>query len=68
MTASCTYEGEFLNDKKHGKGVLVWREGGKYEGEFQMDMKNGEGKLYDADGRLVRVGKWKHNEMVGRED
>lgn len=28
------YEGEWLNDKKHGKGVLHFKKGSRYEGEF----------------------------------
>ena len=29
-----TYTGTFLNDKKHGQGILTWLDGTKYEGEF----------------------------------
>ena len=26
------YNGEFLNDKKHGKGIFSWEDGRKYAG------------------------------------
>jgi len=28
------YEGEFLNDKRHGFGKFYWPDGRTYEGEF----------------------------------
>ena len=38
------YEGDFVNDKKQGKGILTYTENGnKYEGEFNNDDINGYG-------------------------
>jgi hypothetical protein len=28
------YEGEWKNDKKHGKGKYGWADGANYEGDF----------------------------------
>ena len=47
------YEGEWLNDQQHGKGVEVWPDGSKYEvwkslimkGMYTFGKKNGKGKL-----------------------
>ncbi len=36
-----TYEGEFLDDLKHGTGVLKSLNGYIYEGEFKYDKKHG---------------------------
>ncbi len=36
-----TYYGEFDKNKKHGYGVLQWREGIKYEGQFFRNQMNG---------------------------
>ena len=35
------YDGEWLNNNMHGKGVYTWRDGRKYEGEYQFDKKHG---------------------------
>ena len=64
MLGNCEYVGSFVNNKKHGNGVLKWKEGGRYEGELEFDLQKGKGRLYDADGKLVRTGNWKHNQMV----
>lgn len=37
------YEGEWLNDVIHGKGVLQKVEGGKYRGEFWNGVRTGVG-------------------------
>ena len=39
------YEGEFKNNKKEGKGIMIWKEGDKYEGDFKNDIKEGKGKM-----------------------
>ena len=38
------YEGEWAKNKRHGKGVMIMRDGGKYEGEFMNDERHGKGK------------------------
>lgn len=43
MTVSPRYEGEWLDDVIHGKGVLQKVEGGKYRGEFWNGMRSGIG-------------------------
>jgi len=40
------YEGEFLNDKRHGKGKLYNDGKIKYDGEYLNGKKHGNGKLY----------------------
>ena len=39
------YEGEWVNDHKHGFGMLTFSNGDKYEGEFQNDAFTGKGLL-----------------------
>ena len=39
------YEGEYLNDRKNGKGILTYPNGNKYEGFFLNGQMNGEGYL-----------------------
>ena len=46
------YEGEYLNDKRNGKGKIYYEESWptlKYEGELSDGKKNGKGKEYDRD-------------------
>lgn len=64
---SYTYEGEFRNGKRHGRGVLI--EGhapyeDRYEGEWENDMRDGYGiqvYYYGA----VYEGQWKRNKHHG---
>jgi hypothetical protein len=35
------YEGEFKNNKPHGKGVYTWLNGELYEGEWKAGLKEG---------------------------
>lgn len=37
--ASDTYDGEYLNDKKHGYGKFKWQSGGQYTGYYANDLK-----------------------------
>ena len=37
------YEGDYVEGKKHGKGIEINILGEKYEGEFQNDKKHGSG-------------------------
>ena len=39
------YEGEYLNDQKHGWGVFTWADGRKYEGFWAEGKQHGEGAL-----------------------
>lgn len=38
-----SYEGEYMNDKKNGKGIYIWKNGSKYEGNFENDYRHGYG-------------------------
>jgi hypothetical protein len=44
-----TYTGEVKNDKRNGKGKLVFKNSNLYEGEFKDDMMNGYGRFEDKD-------------------
>ena len=39
------YIGEFVNGKKHGKGIYHYSTGGKYKGEWIHDKKHGYGVI-----------------------
>lgn len=38
-----SYEGEYINDKRNGKGLYKWEKGSYYEGEFLDDLRHGFG-------------------------
>ena len=63
-TDGSTYEGEWLDDKRHGKGVMIYAEGNKYVGEWQNDMCHGQGKYYYRNGD-VHEGDWKDDQANG---
>jgi len=54
---SDTYEGEYLDDKKHGYGEFKWQSGGWYKGFYAHDLKQGYGEMHWADGSIYR-GTW----------
>jgi len=45
-----TYEGEWSQGKKNGKGKLTMKDGSYYEGEFKDGEMYGEGKMEWANG------------------
>ena len=55
-----TYEGEYLNGKRNGKGKEydAYNENILYEGEYLNDKRNGNGKEYHDNGRLKYEGEY----------
>ena len=51
------YVGEWLNEKRDGKGTMTQVDGSKYEGDFVDDMCQGQGKLKYANGDSY-MGEW----------
>jgi hypothetical protein len=49
----CTYEGQFLMGKKHGRGSETTRDGGVYVGDFKDDRADGDGRFTNPDGTFV---------------
>jgi len=39
------YDGEWKNDRKHGKGVFTFPDGARYEGEYINDMQSRRGNF-----------------------
>ena len=60
------YIGEMLNDNRHGKGILYYKNGNiKYEGEFVNGKKEGEGTYTDKNGNYYS-GHWSKNKKNGK--
>jgi len=52
------YDGDWVMDKKHGKGVLNYATGDKYTGEYLDDKRHGKGYyVWKANG-LTYDGDW----------
>jgi len=50
-----TYEGQWSQDKRHGRGKETFPEGGYYNGEWEWDLRHGNGEYLFPDGRLYDV-------------
>ncbi len=64
------YDGDFLNDAKHGMGRYTWGArsafaGDRYEGGFANDKRNGYGVYVWASGDAY-AGPWKEDAVAGR--
>ena len=44
-----TYTGQWLDDERHGNGIMKWADGENYEGEFS------EGQRYGCSNALYAV-------------
>lgn len=44
------YDGEWINDKRHGRGTGIWADGSRWEGQWKNDAAQGEGTLFHSNG------------------
>ena len=58
------YTGSYLDGKRHGRGVLRFKNGGYYEGEWAKDCYEGTGRYVSAGG--VYEGMFRGGELCGR--
>ena len=57
------FEGEFVEDRKCGYGVVWFSNGDKFSGSFKHDAANGYGTIYCANRRKIN-GIWKGNILI----
>lgn len=62
--AGSKYEGEFLNDLKHGQGIEYFSNGDIYKGNYFNDNINGKGIEYYNNGNIYK-GDFKDNKRDG---
>ena len=60
------YKGEFVNDERCGKGMLLQNDGFKYEGSWEDDLPHGVGELEWEFKAMKYTGEFKHGMMNGR--
>ncbi|KAL4487476.1 hypothetical protein ABPG72_006996 [Tetrahymena utriculariae] len=58
------FEGEWKNDKKHGKATEIYQNGGRYFGNFANGKKNGKGQFKWVNGEIYD-GEWKDGTKHG---
>ena len=59
------YYGEWKDDKKHGKGCMIWPDGSIYQGHWVNDMRNGKGRYITIKGNMYE-GEWKNDKLHGK--
>ena len=61
------YLGEFntLDEKRSGRGILLWEDKSKYQGQWDQDKPNGKGKFIYPDGDYY-IGDWKNGKVNGK--
>jgi hypothetical protein len=59
------YDGDWVDEKKHGQGTLTYVDGGKYVGAWENNMRNGEGVNIWKNGDEYEGG-WKNSKKHGQ--
>ena len=59
------YEGEYVNDRKCGKGIHRWASGSIYEGDFFDDFRHGYGEMQWPNGSYYK-GQWARGMQDGK--
>ncbi|XP_007648049.2 MORN repeat-containing protein 1 isoform X2 [Cricetulus griseus] len=58
------YQGSFHDNKRHGRGQMIFKNGDKYEGDWVRDQRQGHGVLHCADGSIYE-GQWHSDVFSG---
>ena len=59
------YEGDFLDGKEYGYGILIWPDGDFFKGRWVEGRKNGEGTMYVKTKGIEIIGNWVYNKKQG---
>ena len=59
-----TYDGDWREDKKNGKGEIIYKDGTKYKGEFRNNNFDGDGEMKWKDGTYYK-GNFYNNTLHG---
>lgn len=60
-----TYAGEFVDNLKHGQGIMRWVGIMKYEGSYEKDLRHGHGSMREEDGKTC-MGEYKDDMRHGK--
>jgi antitoxin component YwqK of YwqJK toxin-antitoxin module len=67
-TFSVTYEGEFSDNKKNGRGLEIYKNNEYYEGNFLNDFRHGKGILFNPNGVPKFDSFWELGRSVNTEE
>ena len=59
------YEGDWVEGKREGKGVMTWKNGNKCDCEWKNDKRHGKGTLTYSNGDKYE-GEWKNGKKDGK--
>jgi len=60
-----SYDGEWKDGKRNGKGEMVWKNGARYNGDWSNGKRDGYGEHIFPNGEKY-VGNWKNGRREGR--
>ena len=66
MFDKLSFEGEYVNGERNGKGKDYFCGELIFEGEYLNGKRNGKGKEYDLDGQLLFEGEYLNGEINGK--
>lgn len=61
---NANYDGDFVNGKKHGRGIYHWNMKEYYSGDFYYNKMEGQGEYHTKD--YVYKGQFKNNKKHGQ--
>jgi len=64
---STRYDGDFIANKKDGKGVMQYKDGMVYSGDWKKDQREGKGEIKDKNGTIIYSGDWAADTMMHPE-
>lgn len=62
------YEGDYLEDKRHGYGIFSWPDGRKYKGNWVQGKQHGKGDFFDPASKKWRTGYWSYGKRISWEN
>lgn len=57
------YDGEILEGRIEGKGIMIWADSSSYSGMWRTNMRHGKGTMKWKNGNMY-MGKFKNDEMT----
>jgi len=63
-SSGAKFQGEWIEDKVNGKGLMIYPSKDKYEGDFKDGIKKGSGIYEHVDGSRYE-GKWENDDKNG---
>jgi len=66
MPEKHVYQGQFLNGKKNGTGIIKLISGNIYDGQWIEGVKDGRGVYFDAASKVIYSGEWRDGKKDGQ--